>query len=202
MDKRSSNFDDKTGRKYGDLIVLKLQEIKQYSNGKKKSIWLCQCYCGKTLPVIAGNLTSGNTTNCGCKRVERLQTYVDTILRLPKGEAAFNTVYAKYEFGSNRRNLAFKLSKEDFKAFCLGDCDYCGIPPSNVEADYGTKNGEFIYNGIDRVDNSVGYVLGNCVSCCRVCNYMKRTMEREAFLNHITAIYRKSIGDTKCQKVS
>jgi hypothetical protein len=29
-------------------------------------------------------------------------------------------------------------------------------------------------NGIDRMDNTKGYVLGNIVSCCTECNYVKR----------------------------
>ena len=202
VEKRSHNFYDRVGQKYGDMTVLKFLETRVTEGGSYKAMWLCECICGKQIAVSSGNLSSGNTTNCGCKRAERLQVYVDTILRLPKGEAAFNTVYAKYEFGAKKRGLIFDLSKEIFKLLCLGNCDYCGIAPSNTEADYGRKNGKFIYNGIDRIDNAIGYVKENCVTCCKICNYMKRTMGREAFLKHIEAIYHKSIGDKKCLKAN
>jgi hypothetical protein len=193
--RRANNFDDKTGKTYGQLVVLSLKEIKKSVSGKKKAIWLCQCSCGKMIPVISGNLSSGNTTNCGHTRVERLQKYVDNILRLPIGEAAFNAVYAKYKQSATRRALAFDLTKEEVRRLCLGDCSYCGALPNNVETDYGRRNGKFVYNGIDRENNDVGYVVGNCVSCCWTCNFMKRTMGKIAFLNHISAIYHKSIGD-------
>ena len=29
------------------------------------------------------------------------------------------------------------------------------------------------YCGIDRVDNDIGYILSNCVSCCSNCNDIK-----------------------------
>lgn len=47
----------------------------------------------------------------------------------------------------------------------------------------------FVYNGIDRVDNSVGYVLSNCVPCCSTCNRMKGTMSSEEFKEKIKLIY-------------
>lgn len=40
-------------------------------------------------------------------------------------------------------------------------CFYCGI----IDAEK--------FNGIDRVDSSVGYIFANCVSCCWNCNDLK-----------------------------
>ena len=51
------------------------------------------------------------------------------------------------------------------------------------------SNGEFIYNGIDRVDNLMGYTLNNVVACCKNCNTMKKDLNKEEFLNIITLIY-------------
>lgn len=42
--------------------------------------------------------------------------------------------------------------------------------------------GEFV-NGIDRVDNSLGYVADNCVPCCEACNRAKLQMSSTDFIN-------------------
>lgn len=41
------------------------------------------------------------------------------------------------------------------------------------------------YNGIDRVDPTKGYIIDNCVPCCTTCNYMKRILQRDEFLDHV-----------------
>ena len=35
------------------------------------------------------------------------------------------------------------------------------------------KEEPFKYNGIDRINNSKGYTIDNCVPCCFMCNYSK-----------------------------
>ena len=189
-EKRAHNFDDKTGKRYGDLIVLGLHGFKVANNGKKKPLWKCLCNCGEELVVVAGNLSSGNTTNCGCERVERLQYYVDTILRLPKGEAAFNTIYSKYKYGAKKRNLEFELEEEKFRELVTDNCYYCNSIPKTIEPALGYRNGEFVYNGIDRVDNNKGYLVDNCVTCCKICNIMKHILTQEEFIEHVNNIQR------------
>ena len=49
---------------------------------------------------------------------------------------------------------------------------------------------DFLYNGIDRKDNNIGYIIENCVSCCGICNRMKMDMSYDDFLNHIRLIYK------------
>lgn len=42
---------------------------------------------------------------------------------------------------------------------------------------------EYVHNGVDRVDNALGYTPDNCVPCCSRCNYAKRAMPRGEFEN-------------------
>jgi hypothetical protein len=48
--------------------------------------------------------------------------------------------------------------------------------------------GDYVYNGIDRKNNSLGYVSNNCVPCCSECNLMKRKMSVNQFLEHMRKI--------------
>jgi hypothetical protein len=52
-----------------------------------------------------------------------------------------------------------------------------------------SRTNEYTYSGIDRLDNNIGYVSGNCVPCCSVCNYAKRDMTVDQFKNWIKRIY-------------
>ena len=50
------------GEEYGDLIV----QYRTYNYPNNFSRFLCKCKCG-TLTIVSGkNLSSGNTTSCGC----------------------------------------------------------------------------------------------------------------------------------------
>ena len=56
---------DLTGQRFGRLVALKkLHPVKAGTNWR----WECRCDCGNTVVVRRGNLTSGNTTSCGCAR--------------------------------------------------------------------------------------------------------------------------------------
>lgn len=42
-------------------------------------------------------------------------------------------------------------------------------------------NGPYVYNGLDRVNNLLGYELTNVVPCCNICNRAKKDMTYEQF---------------------
>lgn len=51
--------------------------------------------------------------------------------------------------------------------------------------------------GIDRVDNSKGYILDNVVPACGTCNRMKHAREWGDVLQHFKAIIAGEFGDSK-----
>lgn len=52
------------GRRFGKLEVTEL--LPSDKNGQRR--WLCRCDCGNTHVATTGNLKSGHTTNCGCRK--------------------------------------------------------------------------------------------------------------------------------------
>jgi hypothetical protein len=65
-------FKDITGQKFGRLIV-----IKQAPNIKGRFAWYCNCDCGTKNYIVSENaLMCDNTTSCGCKKLERLKSWV------------------------------------------------------------------------------------------------------------------------------
>ncbi len=106
---------------------------------------------------------------------------------LPYGEAAKNLVIRSYRSGAEARNLEFSLSDEEILSLTQQNCYYCDSAPSQVATSNG-DTGDYIYNGIDRLDNNVGYTPENCVPCCKRCNEWKRAIPEEEFLAHIMKI--------------
>ena len=54
-------------------------------------------------------------------------------------------------------------------------------------------SGDFVYNGLDRVDNEKGYTIDNVVPCCKHCNYAKRNRSVEEFIDWIAQVYEYSV---------
>ena len=113
--------------------------------------------------------------------------------RLPKGEVGLNELYGSYKHNAKGRNLSFNISKEEFKFLTEKNCSYCNAQPTNkIKARH--INGTYIYNGLDRVDNSKGYEIDNVVPCCKHCNMMKKTMSKQDFISQVKNIYNHSLS--------
>lgn len=99
--------------------------------------------------------------------------------RLPAGEALLSGEFHSYRKNAKQRGYDFQLSREDFKLLVFSECYYCGAAPARrVESSW-----DFIeINGVDRLDNSLSYILDNCVSCCKICNYAKRDLSQKDFI--------------------
>lgn len=68
------------------------------------------------------------------------------------------------------RGYVWELSRETFEQLSLAACAYCGSAPLPT-------------NGIDRIDNSIGYTEENSTTACSVCNYAKKAMSVSEFLD-------------------
>lgn len=166
-------FLNEINKKFGRWTVLK-----QGTTKRKLIHWVCQCDCGIHREVSGVSLRSGKSKSCGCDPGKRAK---------PKGEAAFKFCFWNYKYWAKKRGLSWKLSKEQFRNLTTSNCFYCGKVPSQKKKQR-NFNGEYVYNGIDRVDNTKGYIVENCVSCCKICNYMKRALTQQEFFNHINQI--------------
>lgn len=94
--------------------------------------------------------------------------------------------YTKYRLGAEKRNLAFELSLEEFDEITKMPCEYCG--------GYSDELNGVLFNGVDRINSSDGYVYKNCVSCCEMCNRMKMAYDLMDFLEHVKKIVNHTFG--------
>lgn len=160
------------GNTYGRLTVIE----KTNDRYMRHILWKCNCECGNETILSGHALKSGNTKSCGCWNTDHNAK--------PSGEAVINRIYKDYKAGALRRGKEFILSKEQVISIIFNNCFYCGNPPSTRFTEGGKKfHGEILYNGIDRLDNTIGYTLENSVPCCSKCNYAKRDMTYNEFIS-------------------
>jgi hypothetical protein len=86
--------------------------------------------------------------------------------------------YKGYKQSAKIRKKEFNLTKLEFLNIINNNCYLCG------------KNNENHNNGIDRINNDIGYEIRNCLSCCGTCNKSKKEYELIKFINKLVNIYK------------
>lgn len=87
-------------------------------------------------------------------------------------------IRSDYRSPARLKGRVFELSQEQFNDLVMAPCKYCG------DKDFPL--------GVDRVDNSKGYTLDNCVPCCGMCNKAKSNKPLEYFLAWVSRVYQHS----------
>jgi hypothetical protein len=171
---------DITNQRYGRLVAIK----KAYVNNARLSMWLCKCDCGEEVIIDISSLRRGNTQSCGCYgKEQRSKANTKQI-----GEAAFNKLLYNYKKNAKARNIPFELTREEFNRLTRENCFYCDSLPAQIVAEPG-MNGGYLYNGIDRINSSLGYTIENCVPCCGRCNEAKMDVPQRDFLSWIDRVH-------------
>lgn len=109
--------------------------------------------------------------------------------RLTAGLAMAKYTWHAYRSAARRRSKAFSLTFEQFMELTSQDCYLCGKAPLQ-KARKKKYFGTYFYNGLDRIDNEQGYVIGNVLACCQACNFLKRDKSLTEFLGIVEAIAR------------
>ncbi len=142
--------------------------------------------CCKTCNVMKNTLSA-------CiflRRCEHILTHqglingtLDYTLWVPSKPRSYNG----YKKRAEDHGLDFTITREEYNDIIFRCCYMCGRE----------SNGEHV-NGIDRVDNSLGYatymtddnvIVDNCEACCTECNLMKNNHDHDVFLEKLYDIY-------------
>jgi hypothetical protein len=71
---------------------------------------------------------------------------------------------------AKHKNIPWEITDEHAQQMMTTQCEYCGY-----------INEEHV-NGIDRKNNNDGYNEENCVPCCKFCNFMKKALDPQTFI--------------------
>ena len=172
----------KIGDKINHWTVISDSFAKRVPSNQIKRYYSCKCICGTIRDIYNGSLKFNKSKSCGCVRANKKDI----------GIAASHNVYLRYKSRAKRKELAFDISEEELLSITKKDCYYCGKSDSNYCVNH-KMNGGYRYNGVDRIDSSLGYTLDNCVPCCVNCNKAKLDQTHDEFLKMIELIYNKHI---------
>ena len=158
------------------------QEMTQYN--ERKANGLCTM-CGKDLEKLTKGIKEDLVQKCeACystmRKVEdnRIRDRNYSLERLLNPERHFR----EYVLSAARRNIEFNISVEEFKEVVTKPCYYC------------KKYDETEVLGIDRIDSFKGYVKGNILPACEICNSMKKQLTMKEFATHITLVYKNFVS--------
>lgn len=152
-ERKGNGFNNLTGEKFGRLTVLGLSERKS----GRKSFWVCECTCGKTLEVRSDMLKRGNTKSCGClKKEQDIKN-----LHITDNHGLSQThLYRKWRSMLNR---CYKSNQENYNRYggrgiivCKDWHDLYNFIEWAQSTGY--KNGL----SIERIDNDGNYCPENC----------------------------------------
>ena len=165
------------GMKFGKLTVV--EQLPSTPKGKRR--WLCKCDCGGTNIVITSNLTSGHTTNCGCKKSPDLTGQVfgrlTVIGRSDKRGSRGNRTTPLWKCRCECGNITYKATDtltNPYESMCLECKRRIGGEIARQAAGYveGTQ--------ISRIKNM--NLTANNTSGCRGVYYDKRSNKYRARL--------------------
>lgn len=173
------------GQVTGELEVI---DVFQDENGE---YWFTlKCSCGGPFVNIKRKhiiFPKRPSKSCGCLVRRKMEKQViDNKLSITNDQMSlFNKIYNYYRSGAKSRDLEFSLSKNEFESFIFKKCAYCGKSPDKKRCN---KTTSLKFNGIDRLNNLLGYTKSNCVPCCTECNFFKKSMNSEEFVEKVLSI--------------
>lgn len=159
--------------KYSEGDVVGNLEIKGLGSTSKSGTRLYRVLC-----LLCGSVTDKRlqsierAKSCGCMQSKRDRKVVDSGRRTAEGtRVEINTLMSVYKSNARKRGISFDLSYAQFETLVDSECYFCGDNGGNTLRKRGYD--VYSYTGIDRVDNSVGYLPSNCISCCSWCSRAK-----------------------------
>lgn len=143
---------DRTGLRYGLLVVVKATERRDKSGG---IVWACRCDCGVECAVSGARLNNGDTRSCGCLKDSGLRQRKP---RLTHGYS--NTkVYRAWAAMKARCYNPSVRNYEEYGGRGIKVCDRWRSSFENFLDDMGEpRPGQ----SLDRIDNAEHYTPGNC----------------------------------------
>ena len=151
------------GKVFGRLTVV--ERVSSINHDR----WLCVCECGAKRNIYGYSLLQGQSKSCPkCSSV--------------KEGTSLRRLFATYKDHAIKRGYDWSLSLEEFKKITQSNCFYTGLPPASIAKCKGASI-PYIYNGVDRLDNTKGYTIENSVPCKGRVNEMKMEATYDDFID-------------------
>jgi len=158
-----------------------------------------ECDCGVQYRLKLTN-TLKNNGNFMCR-----QCYAERDAANFDSHWGYKAAYSRIKKDAKAGGREFEIKIEEFRYLCQQNCYYCGSSPSNLITYRGQNSFTFryfVYTGLDRIDNNVGYTRQNVVPCCIICNRAKNSMAFKDFIDWLNRLtdYRQRMGDEQAKQ--
>jgi len=176
MPKRDHPITDISGQKFNKLTVVRFIEYRITSS--RRPYYEVVCDCGNKKEISGIDIKNGSIKSCGC------------LQDLDPELVSFNSLLKSYQYRATEKNITFSLTVNEFRHHTKQPCHYCGVPPYKQHKAPKYLKRYYIFNGLDRIDNKIGYEPTNVVACCVICNRAKRDLpelEFQAWIKRLVA---------------
>lgn len=146
--------------------------------------YFVKCDCGDFRWVRSDTLKKNKW---GCKSCAK------ELSRKKFGEAyVIGAAWHSLTGNARARGLLVEITKEDFIKIAKQNCFYCGAEPKETShANLPEWSTPAKLNGIDRIDNNIGYTIENSVSSCYICNRGKMNLSLQEFKEWILKLSKR-----------
>lgn len=146
---------DIAGQRFGSLTA-----IKPAYKEKQRLYWECKCDCGNIHYVTYGNLNSGNTVSCGCRK-KAIQENMGNVRKPIKHGSTKSRLYRIW---GNMKTRCYNPNFPHYKYYGGRGIEICQdwLDDFSTFEKWALSNGYAENLTIDRIDNNGNYEPNNC----------------------------------------
>ena len=177
-------FIDITGKKFGQITVVKRDPEKHITpSGKKLVYWICECNCKTIISILGDHLRREKTTKCKkCKyKSMRLNGYISS------------TLYSRIKYRAKIGNIYFdkKITREYLWKIYLKQNKKCSLSGMDIifaDTIRGQASNKETTASLDRIDSKKGYLKNNIQWVHKDINKIKGSLTTKEFLKRCELI--------------
>jgi hypothetical protein len=198
----------------------KSKKLKEFQIGEKFNRWTIieiindpidgkfyrfKCECGEETIEKIYRILNESSKSCGCyqrdnRRIDgKLFPYQKPLNDHESFIRSRWLIYVRIDQEKNLYDEQKMIPFTEFLKLSKENCTYCGTEPQSNTED---SENIFIFNGLDRVDNSLGHYHDNVVPCCFTCNRAKLDRNVDEFINWIKLLKCKDFSPIDIKKIS
>lgn len=146
---------------------------------RSMQLWNCKCKCGIEKEVVASTLINGHSI--GCRSCSQYTNRGSNHPNWKGGKFIPGYILKNYKHNAKRRDIYFNLTVIDLEDQWnkqVGRCRFTNtiltLPKTNADRNFNAS--------LDRIDSSVGYILGNIQWVLKEINIMKMDLPEQRFI--------------------
>jgi len=181
--KRPDMSKDYEGHIFNDLTVLERVKMP-----RKRAFWKCRCKCGKVGIFRIGNLLTGSTKGCGCRRLKRGNNHHHWMGYKGISLTFWKSIVNACRTRGEGRIIKFTITIEQAWELFMQQGGRCALSGVDIVL---SPNREERTASLDRKDSSGGYEEGNIQWVHKRVNVMKGDLPDSEFKNWCRIISNK-----------